>query len=151
MATLTKALILDFLKEHKLMSIATYDGFPWIAYVYYVFDKDLNLYFLSAPDTLHAKQIIKNQKVAVSIGDSNQDINEPKRGLQMSGISKQISGFEKIKYVLELWKSNLGVINPNLTIKAATGKMFKVIPKRIKLFDQELFKVRDGQEPILEL
>jgi len=43
------------------------------------------------------------------------------------------------------------VVDPTLTHKVATGKMFKIMPKKIKLFDQELFKVEDGMEPVLEL
>lgn len=148
---LTKDQVKDFLGKHKLMSIATYGDYPWIATVYYTFDEDLNIYFLSAPRTLHVRQILKNSKVAVSVADSNQDINKPKRGLQVSGIAKQISGTEKVKYALRLWKANLGVVGPELTYKAVIGSMFKITPKRIKLFDQELFKTKDGEEPTLVL
>lgn len=151
MEILTKGLILKFLKTGKLMAVATDGDFPWIATVYYTFDQNLNLYFLSDPATLHAQQIIKNPKVAVSIANSSQDINKPKRGLQLSGIAQQISGLDKIKHALDLWKTNLKVINPKLTYKVVTGRMFKITPKRIKLFDQELFKVEDGKEPVLEL
>ncbi|PIZ66332.1 hypothetical protein CO051_05340 [Candidatus Roizmanbacteria bacterium CG_4_9_14_0_2_um_filter_39_13] len=122
-----------------------------MASVYYTFDKDLNLYFLSAPSTLHAKQILQNSQVAVSIADSHQGILSKKRGLQISGEAHQISGTAKIKHVLQPWKSALGVVDPTLTHKVATGKMFKIMPKKIKLFDQELFKVEDGMEPVLEL
>jgi len=146
-----KEIVLQFLKHHALMSLATYGDFPWIASVYYTFDKNINLYFLSAPTTLHVKQIIQNPKVAVAIADSHQNINKTKRGLQLSGIAKQISGIDKIKHVLKLWKTNLGVVDPKLTYKVVIGSMFKITPKRIKLFDQELFKVEDGKEPILEL
>ncbi len=148
---LTKQMILDFLSRHKLMAVATYGEHPWIATVYYAFDKNLNIYFLSSPTTLHAKNILKNPKVAIAIAGSDQNINKPKRGLQLYGNAKQISGFEKVKYALRLWKINLGVVDPALTVKAATESMFKITPKRIKLFDQKLFKVPDGEEPVLEL
>lgn len=133
------------------MIIATFGEFPWIASVYYTFDQNLNLYFLSDPSTLHARHILKNPKVAVAIADSHQDINKIKRGLQLFGIAKQISGIAKIKHVLMLWKTNLRVVDPKLTYKVVIGNMFKVTPERIKLFDQQLFKVEDGKEPVLEL
>ncbi len=148
---LTKELVLKFLSHHKLMTIATFGEFPWIASAYYTFDQDLNLYFLSDPSTLHVKQILRNPKVSVAISDSHQDINKDKRGLQSFGIAKQISGVAKIKHVLMLWKTNLRVVDPTLTHKVVVGSMFKIIPKRIKLFDQRLFKVEDGKEPVLEL
>ncbi len=148
---LTKTQVLDFLAKHQLMAVATVGRFPWIANVYYTFDKALNIYFLSSPTTLHCRQIAKNPKVSVSIFDSQQDIAKPKRGLQLSGIAHQISGIEKVKYALQLWKENLGVSDPKLTYQSALKSMYKIRPSRIKLFDQELFKVKDGQEPILEL
>jgi uncharacterized protein YhbP (UPF0306 family) len=41
---LTKQHIRDYLEEHNLMQVATYgDEYPWIASVYYSFDKNLNL------------------------------------------------------------------------------------------------------------
>lgn len=150
-AILTKEQVLEFLKKHKLMAVATYGKFPWIASVYYTFDNNLNLYFLSNPRTLHAKQILENKHVAVSIADSHQGINASKRGLQLSGVATQISGINKVAHALKLWKSNLGIVNPSLTTKAVTGQMFKITPKRVKLFDQDLFKVKDGLEPVLEM
>lgn len=87
----------------------------------------------------------------MGIAESRQDIAKPKRGLQMYGIAKQISGLNKIQHALKMWKSNLGVVDPKLTAKVVTGSMFKVTPKRIKLFDQNLFQVDDGQEPVLEM
>ena len=148
---LTKNIVINFLKKHNLMAIATSGDFPWIASVYYTFDNDLNIYFLSDPSTLHAKQILQNPKVSISIADSHQSISKPKKGLQLSGVAHQISGINKIKHALQLWKSDLGVIDPTLTIKMVTGSMFKITPKRIKVFDQELFKVADGKEPVLEM
>lgn len=151
MNILTKEIVRKFLAKYNLMVVATLGNFPWIATVYYTFDKDLNLYFLSDPSTLHAKQILNNPQVSVSIADSHQNINKPKRGLQIYAIAKQIDDTAKIKHTFNLWKTNLGVIDPMLTYKVVVGKMFKVIPKKIKLFDQSLFKVDDGKEPVLEL
>ena len=153
---LTKILILDFLAQHKLMTVATYGKHPWIAPVYYAFDKDLNLYFLSNPKTLHAAQIAKNKEVAVSIADSRQKLNDKKKGLQIYGIAKQISQVQKVRLALKLWKEVLNVIDPlftyeNMAKKILQGRMYKIVPKRIKFFNQELFPVDDGMEPVLEL
>jgi len=154
---LTKQHVLDFLKIQKLMAVATYGDFPWIASVYYTFDNDLNLYFLSSPSTLHCKFIQQNSQVAVSIADSAQSIAKPKKGLQVWGIAEQISDAAKIMHALKMWKDFLGVIDQELTYKnmvtkVVSGRMYRITPKRIKLFDQELFKdVEDGEEPILEL
>lgn len=153
---LTKQHVLNFLATQRLMSIATYGKFPWIASVYYSFDRDLNLYFLSSPTTLHCKQIIKNPQVAVAIADSQQGITVLKRGLQLWGEARQISNVSKIKHALHLWKSFLKVKDRELTYKnmfkkVVSGRMYIIKPKRIKLFDQKLFRTEDGKEPVLKL
>ena len=139
------------------MQVATYgDDQPWIASLYYSFDKDLNIYFLSSPSTLHCKHIKKNPQVAVAITDSNQGVSAKKKGLQMSGTAKQISDVAKVKFALNLWKDFLkvedgGLTYENMIKKVVSGRMYKIIPKKIKFFNQELFDVEDGEEPILEL
>ncbi len=153
--TLTKELILDFLSEHKQMVIATYGDHPWIATVFYSFDSDLHLYFLSNPDTLHAKQIHNNDQVAVAIA-SNQKINDIKQGLQMYGTAEKITKSELIRHALRHWKDALSVVDPELSYenmikKTVKGTMYKITPKKIKLFHQGLFDVEDGKEPILEI
>ena len=154
---LTKSIILTFLGKHKLMTIATGGKeHPWIACVYYTFDGDLNLYFLSSPETLHCKQIEANKHVAVSIADSRQKVTDKKKGLQIYGAVKQISGMNKVKHALRMWKQVIGVKDPELTYenmmkKVIKGRMYQVTPKRIKFFNQELFDVADGMEPVLEM
>lgn len=153
---LTKRIILDFLKLHKLMFIATQGEHPWIASVFYTFDNDLNLYFLSSPETLHSKHIVKNKEVAVAIADSNQQINDLKKGVQIYGHVKQISDLHKMKHAIDLWKKSLGYIGSeisyeNMINKVIKGRMYQVQPRKIKFFNQELFDVEDGKEPILEI
>lgn len=149
--------IRDYLKKHNLMQVATYgNDHPWIASVYYSFDDELNLYFLSSPSTIHCKQIAQNEKVAVAITNSNQSMSGFKKGLQIYGIAEQISDVSKIKHSLKLWKDSLGVNDNELSHesmvkKVVSGRMYKITPKKIKFFNQDLFKVEDGNEPVLEM
>lgn len=154
--TLTKKDILDFLVSKKLMVLATYGDHPWVASVYYSFDKDLNLYFISSPVTIHGRHIEKNNKVAAAIVDSHQKPSDVKRGLQIYGTVEKISGVNKIRHAIRLWKDFLNIQRPDISLENMKkglykGRMYKLIPKKIKLFDQEKFKVPDGEEPVLEL
>ena len=139
------------------MQVATNgNDHPWIASVYYSFDNNLNLFFLSSPTTFHCKQISENSKVAVAITNSNQSMSGYKKGLQIYGVAEQISDVAKIKHALKLWKDNLGVKDDKLThenmiMRVVSGRMYKITPKKIKFFNQELFEVEDGEEPILIL
>jgi len=153
---LTKKDVLEFLSDKKLMVLATYGDHPWIASVYYSYDKDLNIYFITTPSTIHGKHIENNKKVAAAIVDSHQKPSDVKKGLQIYGIVERVSGINKINYALRLWKDFLNVQRPDISFENMKkglykGMMYKLTPKKIKLFDQEKFKVPDGEEPILNL
>jgi len=115
---LTKKNVLDFLETKKLLVIATYGDHPWIASVYYSFDKDLNLYFISAPSTIHGRQMEKNKKVAVAIVDSNQKPSDVKRGLQIYGTVEKVSGINKVRHALRLWKDFLNIQRPDISFES---------------------------------
>lgn len=153
---LTKQHVLDYLKDHKLMQVATFGDFPWIASVFYVFDEEMSLYFLSGEKTLHCRQIAENEKVAVAVVDSHQQYSDKLKGLQLWGIAKQVSEMEKIKYILKSLSQVLSNKDDELSYEKAIkgvvkNKIYKIIPKRIKLFSEELFDTLPGEEPVLEL
>jgi len=154
---LTKKEVNDYLSKHSLMQIATYGKYPWIATVYYSFDDDLNLYFLSSPKTLHCKQIEKNPKVAVAISNSNQPPNKPKIGLQMWGNAYKVGSAKKTSHALSLWKSSLSIKNPKLTYEnmkkgLVSGRMYVIKPKVYKIFNSAKYKdLEEGSEPLLKL
>ncbi|GIK84140.1 MAG: hypothetical protein BroJett025_07620 [Patescibacteria group bacterium] len=150
-----RGLIKKYLTDKYQMVLATSGAeYPWIATLYFSFDDELNLYFLSSPNTLHCKQIDENQKVAVAIADSPQNPTSNKKGLQIFGVAQQISGKHKITHALNLWKKTLGVTSTEysyegMTKKLISGRMYKIIPKKIKFFNEELWE--EGKEVTIEL
>lgn len=148
------ASISNYLFSHFQMTIATYGDHLWIAIVYYSSDSDLNMYFLSDPQTLHCQQIAQNPQVAVSIADSPQKPAVKKVGLQISGRAEQIKGKKKIIHALNLWKQTLNVDSSDYSYegmmkKLIKGRMYKVIPERIKFFNENLWE--EGEEPTINL
>lgn len=136
------------------MVIATYGEYPWIATVYYSLDKDLNFYFLSDPATLHCRQIESNPNVALSISDAPQNPVSKKKGVQIFGVAEKISEIHKITHALNLWRKTLGVTSAAYTYKgmmkkAIKGRMYKVEPRKMKLFNEELWT--EGSEPTITL
>jgi uncharacterized protein YhbP (UPF0306 family) len=84
MADALKQQILDYLKAHNTMTLATCVGdAPWAATVFFASD-DLRLYFFSAPDSRHCQNLTVNSKVAVTIQEDYQDWREIK-GIQLEG------------------------------------------------------------------
>jgi uncharacterized protein YhbP (UPF0306 family) len=60
-----KEKILEVLGKGHLMSLATVDnGGVWVSDVIYVYDDNLNIYWMSDPDVRHSQAIVKNSQVA---------------------------------------------------------------------------------------
>jgi len=147
--------IKKYLSNKFQLVLATTGGeHPWISTLFYSTDDQMNIYFLTNPKTLHGKQLAKNPKVAVAIADSPQVPSSKKRGLQIYGICEQISGARKISHATNLWKKTLGVTSRDYSYegmikKAISGRMYKITPKKIKFFNEELWE--EGEEIMIEL
>ncbi|PJE61157.1 hypothetical protein COU86_00810 [Candidatus Roizmanbacteria bacterium CG10_big_fil_rev_8_21_14_0_10_36_26] len=65
--------IVDKILQENLymtISVASKDGDPWIANLYYVYDKNYNFYWYSPKNSLHSQRIKENPTVALAIFDS---------------------------------------------------------------------------------
>ncbi|HWH80097.1 MAG TPA: pyridoxamine 5'-phosphate oxidase family protein [Candidatus Binatus sp.] len=79
-----KQQLLDYLKSHNTMTLATCAGdTPWAATVFFASD-DLQLYFFSAPDSRHCQNLAVNSNVAVTIQEDYKDWRAIK-GIQLEG------------------------------------------------------------------
>ena len=85
-----KAKILDVLKRHHMMALATIrpDGFPQATSVNYVHE-DLTLYFAADAASQKAGNIKLSNKVSAAIASEAQDIFKL-RGLSLSGLAERI-------------------------------------------------------------
>jgi uncharacterized protein YhbP (UPF0306 family) len=85
-----KADALKFLNESSTCVVATTDGMsPRAATVYYVVDSDFNFYFITKPNTSHAKNIAANPNVALVVGTGPEHIT-----VQVKGTASVIEGEE---------------------------------------------------------
>lgn len=146
-----KQLLYEYLKSQRLMSLATYDEEVSSCTVYYAVDDELNLYFVSPEETEHVQNIKKNSQVAVTIADSHQLNSTDKVGVQIKGTAEQIVGLEVLKVVVKMWNAaNPGaesVINlKNITEKVINSRFYKITPRGIKYFNEELY----GDEEVKE-
>ncbi|MGZ8426198.1 MAG: pyridoxamine 5'-phosphate oxidase family protein [Candidatus Binatia bacterium] len=91
MADASKQQVLDYLKGHNTMTLATSAGdLPWAATVFYASD-GLRLYFFSAPESRHCQNISANGRVAVTIQEDYQDWRKIK-GIQLEGRAELVDG-----------------------------------------------------------
>lgn len=84
MADDLKSQVLDYLRQHNTMTLATCaSDTPWAATVFFASD-DLRLYFFSAPESRHCQNLAANAKVAVTIQEDYHDWRVIK-GIQLEG------------------------------------------------------------------
>lgn len=147
--------IFKYLQENILMSVTTLNqdnSELWPAIVFYIADKDLNLYFMSGTKSKHCVNIQSNAKVAVSIYDSSQTLPSNKTGMQISGKAEVINRLESIKYMVKMWNQHIATTDDEKEeakyfIEGAKSRIYKITPTHIKYFNQELF----GKPPFQEL
>jgi len=97
-----KQQISDYLSTQRLMSVATFGDYPWIANVYFVHDDDLSLYFVSKRTREHCIAIEKNPQVAVAIADSHQPLRPPQLGIQLSGMAQPVSILGQLEWMFKM-------------------------------------------------
>jgi len=116
------------------MALATaFSSAPWVANVFFAYDKHCNLFFFSKEDTVHCKNILKNPEVAVGI---HQFSGKPLlvKGLQLRGKAKKV---KEVKYVksFALYLKRY----PWAVRFLADHVLYKIEPTEIYYIDQELF------------
>ncbi len=82
----------EVLSKAHLMSLAVVDeSGPWASYVIFVFDEDLNIYWLSDEKTRHSQAILKNPKASGAISVNHRS-GEDDIAVQFSGIAEKVEG-----------------------------------------------------------
>ena len=132
----TKETILKILKNTHLMSLATKDdGGLWVSDVVFIFDDDLNIYWMSDPDVRHSKAILNNNKVAGTITFSTKS-KESNLGIQFSGIANKVEGSRYDLAIKHLEKR--GYPKPKETDDVLQGDSWYILkPSKIDLIDEE--------------
>ena len=136
--------ILKFLGKHKLMSLSTYYKLPWSACVYYLFDDNFNLYFVSNPKTKHCVNISKNSKVSVVIVNSEQDPEGKKKGFQARGNASKVTSVSEIKDIIIVWnKRGFVPVTYKIFKKVWKSRFYKVKLNRLQIFDENQTGVKE--------
>lgn len=139
------AAALQLLKEHKTLTLATCsDNQPHAASLYFANDADLNLYFVSDPETRHARDLIANPDVAVTINEDHFPWRQL-RGLQIRGRARQVPAekrdtvldlyLERFEDIAALFASPTGSEEQKIAERLAGGTFFEIIPDWIRVID----------------
>ncbi len=144
-----KKLIGDYLKEAKLMQVATCkNSQPWACSVYLAYDKNWNLYWLSKPDRRHSKEIRINGKVAGTIVLPHVP-GQKVRGLQFQGTAKELVIREEVEHAIKFYIERFKLSNNriNTIIENKDDHLcYRIKPKLFVLFDEINFPNNPRQE-----
>jgi len=101
MDTGIRRLIADFLAVRHTMSLATCgNGRPWASSVFFVSDEELQLYFLTDPETLHGHNL-ECGRVAATVNEDCESWSEI-QGVQLTGTVRQVPEADRAT-LLELY------------------------------------------------
>jgi len=142
MADPLKQQILDYLRSHNTMTLATCAGdVPWAATVFYAND-EFELYFFSSPESRHGQNLSINPRVAVTIQEDYKDWRVI-QGIQLEGRAMLVDGIlEKAKAMAIYARKYADVIK--LFTDPASGvfyraflkvKFYRVEPEKLFFID----------------
>lgn len=96
-----RSAILRILEENVLCTIATVNeaGRPHISTAYFCYSEELELYFLSHPDSRHCRNLRRTPAAAAAVFSTAQQWTGPDRGIQLVGTCAQARGGHAAKAV----------------------------------------------------
>ncbi len=131
-------LIEDYLKEAKLMQLATsVNDQPWACSVWFAADEDLNIFWVSSTTRRHSGEILKNKKVAATIVLPHTPADPP-RGLQLQGVAEVIDNKAEIDKAISVYKDRIfpvETIRDLMNDKEKPHKFYRIKPTQFVLFD----------------
>lgn len=135
----------SFLDSFGTMSLATHgpDG-PWAATVFFARDDQLNLYFISNPDSRHIREMHSSNTVAATV-NGDHDTWDDIRGVQIAGIAgavparqrpatadRYLRKFPKIRRVVE---QPLTAVEESIAARFHQSGFHVIRPTMIRLID----------------
>lgn len=133
----------SYLGEAKLMQIATsVDGKPWIANVWYVADDSFNIYWISATNRRHSRDIEANPHVAASMCVVQEPGPSDKGAIQIEGTAAQLHGAVEIAKALKLYVKRgfftADQVKKFMSDPTRPHRFYSLKPQKIVYFDPTL-------------
>ena len=142
-----KKMILDYLKSHNTVSLATVrDGIPHAATVFYA-SIGLKLYFLSSPTSRHGENLSLNPKVSATINEDYSDWLLIK-GIQMEGLVECVGGIVENGRIAKAYVKKFPTVadflfSPSklgraIASKVAKVRFYRLTPSKIYFINNEI-------------
>ena len=132
MTTTPDQKIYSFIEKHHVLSLATsINGQVYMANCFYIFNNESNEFiFTSSIETRHAKEMIENPKVALSIVLETKTIGKI-QGLQITGIANKLEGSSEKKAKRQYLMKYPYAILKTETMWSISVEFFKLTDNRL--------------------
>jgi uncharacterized protein YhbP (UPF0306 family) len=134
--------IRKIIDDNYLLALSTFaHGTLWTSTVFYSYDEDLNIYFVSDPRTRHCKMIENNPEVSLAIYDTNAIWGTNIQGVQLEGHVKKLSVVQTIahgsSYLQRFPVAKTIFRSPEmLASDRMAARLYQIKPKIIQLYDE---------------
>ena len=148
-----RAGVLEILKDCQLLSLASANekAMPTCNYAYFVYDKDLSIYFISEEDALHVANLRQNPQASCAFHVVPKAFGKNLQSLRLDGVCERLEGMAVLP-ALTLYAARFNAFKlMDTIIKAYTtgheeGSVFKITPARGKILDETRFDFREYVE-----
>ncbi len=130
------------LEQNFLLSLSTYlRGSIWTSTVFYSYDKDLNIYFVSDPNTRHSKMLGDNPNVSAAIYSTNFIWGTNIQGIQLQGNCIKLSAPQTLvhgfAYLQRFPIAQKVFSSPEMLLsEKMSARLFQIKPTLIQLYDE---------------
>jgi len=138
-----RASLFRMLKENVLCSVATVTSGPqpYVSTAYFSYSNDLELYFLSHPESQHCRNLDINPSMAMTVFSSSQTWGGLDHGLQFFGTCEVAQGahatkarnsYKKRFPAYASWRKSLRQDDPGKSYR-----LYRFVPTRVKVLDEQ--------------
>jgi len=145
-----RGVIQQYLSELQMMALGTSkNNQPWVTTVYFAYDANLNLYWLSDPQKRHSQEIEKNSKVAGAFVTPHL-YGQKVRGLRFEGEARLLNDGDSENGVI-VYKSRFWVVEDRAKSHDGSNAIYcyQIVPKAFYLLDEINFP--DNPSQVLHL
>jgi len=137
-----KLVVESILTSTREMILATsVQNIPWTATLVFGHDENFNLYWISAENTRHSQELVKNPTIAATVNTAGE--NGKSKGLQLQGEARKLEEEEIVGAAREYFAKR-GTTKLPETLEDVNdltkGRSWYVLkPTKIYILDEELF------------
>lgn len=120
------------------------EGKPWVSNVWFVYDDNLNIYWVSSRSVRHSQEIKANPHVAAAICPVNTPLDTKLGAVQVEGTVKVIKNPLDIARISKMFVAR-GVISSDKISKilSTVSSIYKLTPDQYVIFKPGLVKGSD--------